>query len=288
MRRSIHLLRFLAPLTFVLAAGCGDASTADPGGGDRDGATGDSMGADTKGADGGATDTAIADTGPSKGPAPVVLGLAGGYVMLGESELRTAPTSIITGDLGISPFAASAIKGFSLTRAGTFWTSDQVTGKIYAADNDPPTPTLLTTAIDNMMTAYTDAATRPTPDSLNLLGGALAGQTLAPGLYRWTSSVNIDADMTISGGANDTWIFQITGDLTTGSAAKVKLEGGARAKNIVWQVAGLVALGTTSRFEGVILCKTGITLRTGASVNGRLLAQTAVIIDSSTVKEPTP
>jgi hypothetical protein len=92
------------------------------------------------------------------------------------------------------------------------------------------------------------------------------------------------SDVTLSGAANDTWIFQITGDLTAASAKQVKLLGGAKAKNVVWQVAGSVDLGTTSHFEGVILCKTAITLRTGASINGRLLAQTAVSIDTSTVK----
>jgi hypothetical protein len=66
----------------------------------------------------------------------------------------------------------------------------------------------------------------------------------------------------------------------------VLLSGGARAKNIFWQVAGTVNLGTTSHFEGVILSQTAIDLGAGASVNGRLLAQTAVHVASSTVTEP--
>ncbi|GAC1354572.1 MAG: hypothetical protein NVSMB47_07940 [Polyangiales bacterium] len=114
------------------------------------------------------------------------------------------------------------------------------------------------------------------------------GLTLTPGLYKWGSTVTIGSNVTLSGGANDTWIFQITGDLKESSAAKVMLAGGAKAKNVVWQVAGLVDLGTTSHFEGVVLCKTMINMQTGASINGRLLAQTAVTIDSSTVTEPTP
>jgi hypothetical protein len=69
------------------------------------------------------------------------------------------------------------------------------------------------------------------------------------------------------------------------SATKVILAGGAQPKNIFWQVAGLVDLGTTAHGEGVILSQTAITLRTGASINGRLLAQTAVTIDGSTVTE---
>ncbi len=259
--------------------------------------TGDASPGDTKVTDIGSSDssadvavgdTALADTAVRRGPAPVLLGSAGNYVILAQSAISTVPASAITGNLGISPAAASFVTGFSMTRVGTYWTSIQVTGQIFAADNDAPTPSLLTTAITNMTTAYTDAAGRPTPDALNLSGGALGGLTLTPGLYKWTSSVGIASDVTLSGAADDTWILQVTGDLTIASAKQVKLLGGAKAKNIVWQVAGAVDLGTTSHFEGVILGKTAITMRTGASINGRLLAQTAVAIDTSTVKTPSP
>jgi len=63
---------------------------------------------------------------------------------------------------------------------------------------------------------------------------------------------------------------------------------GALAKNVFWQVSGLVALGTTAHFEGIILCQKAITLQAGACVNGRLLAQSAVSIDSSTIVAPAP
>jgi hypothetical protein len=91
------------------------------------------------------------------------------------------------------------------------------------------------------------------------------------------------SDVTISGGANDVWIFQIAGNLTMSSAVNITRIGGAQAKNIFWQVAGDATFGTTSHFEGVILSMTGITLQTGASINGRALAQTAVILDGNTV-----
>ncbi len=139
-----------------------------------------------------------------------------------------------------------------------------------------------------MLTAYTDAAGRPSPNFLNLAGGAIGGQTLAPGLYKWASSVTIPSDVAIVGAADDVWIFQITGDLKLSAAKAMTLSGGAKAKNIFWQVAGSVELGTTSHSEGIVLCKTEITLGTGASINGRLLAQTAVNIASSTVTQPTP
>jgi hypothetical protein len=105
-------------------------------------------------------------------------------------------------------------------------------------------------------------------------------------LYKWTSSVTVPTNVTLAGSADDTWIFQITGDLEVSAAKSMILSGGARAKNIVWQVAGAVALGATSHIEGVVLAKTNITLGAGASVNGRLFAQTAVNLASSTVTVP--
>ena len=221
------------------------------------------------------------------GPAPVVLGAAGKYVILAKSAVTNVPTSVVTGNVGLSPAAASYITGFSLTRAGTKWTTPQVIGGVFAADNDPPTPTDLTTAVTNMQTAYTDAAGRALP-ILNLGAGTIGGLTLAPGLYKWTSAVTIPADITLAGNANDTWIFQVTGDLKMSAAKRMTLSGGARAKNIVWVVAGFVSFGTTSHAEGVMLSKTAITLETGASINGRLYAQTAVNIAGATVTVPAP
>ncbi len=230
---------------------------------------------------------ATAQTLP-KGPAPVLLGASGNYAILAKSAVSNVPTSVVTGNLGLSPAAASFITGFSLTRVGTKWTAPQVIGSVFAADNDPPTPINLTTAVLDMQTAYTDAAGRPTPDALNLGSGMIGGLTILPGLYKWTTSVTIPSDLKIAGSPNDVWIFQIAGDLAIDSAKSMFLSGGAQARNVFWQVAGLVDIGTTSHAEGIILSKTSIKLGTGASINGRLLAQTSVNIDSSTVTAPAP
>ena len=93
--------------------------------------------------------------------------------------------------------------------------------------------------------------------------------------------------MSPSGGPDDVWIFQVAGTLNQANATHVTLAGGALAKNIFWQVAGAVTLGTTAHFEGVILAKTMIAVNTGASVNGRLLAQTAVTLQMNAVTQPT-
>ncbi|TVQ19722.1 MAG: DUF3494 domain-containing protein [Bacteroidetes bacterium] len=211
---------------------------------------------------------------------------AANFVILAKSAITNVPTSDITGDVALSPAAASDISGLALVAVGDHATSSQVTGLVFAADMDVPTPITLTTAVEDMIAAYNDAAGRPTPDFSELGTGDLGGKTLLPGLYKWTSTVSAPSDFTIAGGENDVWIFQISGDLSLSSAAKIILSGGAQAKNIFWQVAGSVELGATSHFEGVIICQTGITLLTGATMNGRAFAQTAVVLDSNVVSEP--
>ena len=227
---------------------------------------------------------------PQSSPAQVNLGTAGDFVILAKTGISTTGTTNITGDLGLSPAAASFITGFGLIAdaSNQFSTSSLVTGKVYASDYAVPTPTNMTTAVSDMETAYTNAAGRTLPTATELGAGDISGMTLAPGLYKWGTGVGITTGVTLSGGANDVWIFQIAGDLTVGNAAIVTLIGGAQAKNIFWQVAGEVTLGTTSAFKGIILCQTLIAMNTGATLNGRALAQTAVTLNANTIVKPTP
>jgi hypothetical protein len=236
--------------------------------------------------------TSAVSTGGSSSTSTVLalnLGTAIDYVILAASGVSTVPPSAITGNIGVSPVAATYITGFSLIADTTnaYSTSSQVTGKVYAADYTPPTPSNLATAVGDMQLAFTDAAGR-TPTVIELGGGNISGMTLAPGIYKWGTGVQIATDVTLAGKATDVWILQIAQELTMSSGAKIILSGGALSKNVFWQVAGLVDLGTTAHLEGVILSQTSITLRTGASVNGRLLAQTSVDMDTSTVVQPAP
>ena len=225
------------------------------------------------------------------GPAPVALGTAENFAILTKAGITTTGTTAIVGDMGVSPIAATAITGFSLSAdaSNTFSTSPLVTGKIYAADYAAPTPTYMTTAISDMETAYTDAAGRPAATALpflNLGSGTLSNQTLAPGIYTWGSGVTIPTNLTFNGGANDVWILQVGGTLAISSNMQILLAGGAQAKNIFWQVSGAVTLNTGSHFEGIILTATNVAMATGASMNGRLLAQTAVTLDANAVTQP--
>jgi Ice-binding-like len=212
----------------------------------------------------------------------VDLGLAGEFVILSKSGITNVYKSVVTGDIGTSPITGAAIG----------LTCSEVTGTIYSVDAAGPLPctitnaSRLTTSVGDMQTAYTDAAGRSNPDFINLGAGDIGGKTLTAGLYKWTSAVIIPTDITISGSSTDVWIFQIAGTLTMSSAVNITLANGAQAKNIYWQTAGAVTLGTTTHFEGNILGATGINLQTGASINGRLLAQTAVTLQMNTVTQP--
>jgi len=227
-------------------------------------------------------------TSEALGPIPINLGTAGNFVLLAKAGISATTGTLITGNLGVSPAAESAVTGFGQTRdsTNTFSTSALVTGRIEASNMAAPTPAHLTTAIGNMETAYTEAAGRSLPDFTEQGAGDISGLTLVPGLYKWSSGVLIDTDVTLAGGNNDVWIFQIAQDLTVNSGVQVTLSGGARPQNIFWQVAGQTMLGTTVDFQGNLLCQTQIVLKTGASLHGRALAQTAVTLDANTVVAP--
>ena|SRR6185312_6104928 len=275
-------------LLMACAVGCGSSSSQTAGDGGPGSATGGDRGSGGVGAAGAGGSGGGA--GATVGSALAVnLRTANNYVILAESEISTVPPAVITGNVAISPMAATFITGFSLIADSTnvFSTSAQVTGKVYAADDAVPTPSSLTTAIADMSLAFTDAAGRA-PDVSELGSGSIGGMTLAPGVYKWGTNLLIPTDLTLNGGATGVWIFEIAQNLTLSNAVTVHLTGGALAKNVFWQVAGSVDLGTTSHLEGIVLCQTAITLRTGASIEGRLMAQTAVNLDSSTVTQPAP
>lgn len=212
---------------------------------------------------------------------------AGSYILLAKAAISDTSGSIVFGNVGLSPAAESYITNFPLVRdaSNEFSTSNNVTGSLYAADLSSPTPANLTSAISNMEAAYTDAAGRTSPDHTELAAGLLGGLTLSPGLYKWGGNVLIPTAITFSGGANDIWILQVAGTLDLSSGIHVILGGQAQAKNIYWQVAQQVTIGTNAHFEGVILGKTAIVLETGCSLHGRALSQTAITLDSSTVTQ---
>jgi hypothetical protein len=217
------------------------------------------------------------------GPAPVRLGTSGTFAILSKTGITDVYASAVNGDVGTSPITGAAL----LLSCG------EVTGRVFVVDAAGPPcaihdATTLTAAVGDMETAYLDAAGRVSPNVAELGAGEIGGLTLTPGLYKWGTSLLISHDVTLSGGPNDVWIFQVAGDLKQGNAVRITLAGGALPKNIFWQVAGNASIGTTAHFEGVLLTKTLVAVKTGASVNGRLLAQTAVTLQMNSITQPAP
>jgi hypothetical protein len=217
----------------------------------------------------------------------VELGTAADYAILAKSGISTVPYSNITGNIGVSPIAGTAMTGFSFTAdsTGQFSKSFQITGGAYAPTDKAPTPAKLTTAVGDMETAYIDASQRANTTVPNLGGGNIGGMTFNTGVYTFFTPISILADITFSGGPNDVFILQTTGTLLLSAGTKVFLSGGAQAKNIFWQVAGAVSVRTTAVMQGIILAKTNVVFETGSSLTGRILAQTACTLQMATITQ---
>ncbi len=219
---------------------------------------------------------------------PIDLKTANDFTILTETGITTTGITSILGDIGSSPIASTAITGFGLIMNTDNQSSHTtiVTGNVYGPDYAAPTPTKMTTAIGDMENAFTTAngIVDPTP-MVEMYAGDISGRTLPAGLYKWSTGVLItNVGVTLNGGLDDIWIFQIAQDLVVNNNAIITLSGGAQAKNIFWVVSGQATLGTYSDFGGIILSKTLVSLNTGARVTGKLFAQTAVTMIANTVR----
>ncbi len=222
------------------------------------------------------------------GPAPVNLGSCAHFTILSGAAITTTGGGTINGDVGASPITGSAV---GVTAA-------QVNGTIYVVDaGGPPgsviAPSLLTAAKGDLTTAYNDAAGRPgatAPPFLNPGGGNIGGLNLAAGVYTFSSTAVISgADLTLTGGPDDVWIFQIPSNLSVGSGIHVILAGGAQARNIFWQVGNIATIGTTAIFKGTILADQSITMNTSSTLDGRALAFSAgITFNANAGTIPTP
>lgn len=231
------------------------------------------------------------------GQAPLDLSAieAGNFAIFAATGISDAPpASTITGSIGNSGLGSS-ITVACVNVVGV--DGSGAANKVY--DNDAgfgdaacrlTAPATVLAAQGNMTTAYTDAAGRTAGvgPALNIQAGAVTTQTLVPGVYTWTTAMTMTGDLTLSGGADDVWIFQIAGTFDLMPASRILLTGGAKAKNVFWQASGTMTLDTTTRFEGIALGQTLIATKAGAVVNGRLLAQAATTLINTAVTIPAP
>jgi len=189
-------------------------------------------------------------------------------------------------DVGIYPGARSSIVGFPPAII--------VNGAMYASDDVAPAGVnaMLNQAKLDLVAAYlfAEGATAPAPVTI---AGEQGGKTLAPGIYKSTSSVLIQlGDLTLDaqGDVNAVWIFQIASDLNTKgggpfpspTGGNVILAGGAQAKNIFWQVGISATIGDYTSFKGNVLALTSITMNAGARAQGRMLARNGSVVMTST------
>jgi hypothetical protein len=200
----------------------------------------------------------------------VALGTAAAFAVLAASTVTNTGATSVTGDLGLSP--GTAVTGFP---------PGVLTGTLHAAD------AAAAQAQADLTVAYNAAASQT---GGALLAGNLGGQTLTPGLYTSTSSLEVSSgDLTLDaqGDVNAVFLFQMASTFTMTSGRQIILSGGAQAANVFWQVGSSATLGTGSVFKGTILALASITVTTGASVEGRLLARTAAVtLDTNSVTLP--
>ncbi len=196
----------------------------------------------------------------------VPLASAGSFAILaGAGITNTGPTTV-TGDVGTFP-TTTVVGSASLTINGTNHAGDSVTQQ----------------AKTDLVAAYTNAAAQgPTSP----IAADLGGQTLSPGVYNSASSIGLTGALTLNGGGdpNAVFVFQAGSSLTTGSASQVNLINGAQSCNVFWQVGSSATLGTGSRFLGTIIALTSVTVTSGVTIDGRVLARNgAVTLDTDTI-----
>ena len=203
--------------------------------------------------------------------ATVNLGTATSFGVLAGSTVTNTGATIVNGDLGVSP--GSAITGFP---------PGIVNGAVHDTDG------VAAGAQSDLTTAYNDAAGRSPSGSVGPFIGA--GQTLAPGVYNATTSLDVGGSLTLDahGDPDAVWIFQVGSTLVTDSASSINLTDGAQACNVFWQVGSSATLGTNSSFQGSVLALTSITVTTGDTIIGRALARNgAVTLDDDDITVPT-
>lgn len=200
---------------------------------------------------------------------PIDLGTAGSYGVLGASTVTNTGPSVITGDVGVSP--GTSITGFP---PGTF------TGTLHQTDAEAAQAQADTTTAFNAAAGLT-----PTTSGIS----ELTGLSLSPGVYSGGAlRLSNNGALTLAGSAESVWVFQAASTLTIGSGTRITLTGGASACNVFWEVGSSATLGSAARFQGTILAKQSITATNGATVVGRLLANTAAVtLDTNTITRPT-
>ncbi|MBC8091801.1 MAG: DUF3494 domain-containing protein, partial [Pseudonocardia sp.] len=201
---------------------------------------------------------------------PVGLGTAESFAVLAGAAVTNTGPSVISGDLGVSP--GTAVTGFPPGQV--------IDGVVHAAD------AVAAQARSDLTLAYDDAAGRTPVESV---ASELGGRTLPPGVYgaagplALTGTVTLDAQ----GDPDAVFVLQAGSTLITATGSTVALIGAAQACNVFWQVGSSATLGTNTTFVGSILALTSVSVLTGSTVAGRVLARNGqVSLDTNVITRP--
>jgi len=194
------------------------------------------------------------------GPAPIDLKSAAHFAILATATTTTTGGGIINGDVGLSPVGSQGIP------------EGQIHGTIY---NGGP---IAAQAQLDLNDAIIAASPAQLPGGANA-GAELGGQTLAAGVYVSPSGAYdiTSVDLTLHGGPNDVWVFQMASTLKVGVGRQVILTGGAQARNIFWQVGSSATLDTSSVFKGTIMAYASVTMNASSTLDGRAMAQNGAV-----------
>lgn len=212
----------------------------------------------------------------------VRLGEAENFAILAYANISSNPKSTINGKVGLMPGTRDMI---------TIDPSEVVGGAtdIIGSDDETDPINLLSNAKVDMVTAYSKAVSlTPDADKINLVEQGLSGKTLkGGGIYRFEKGLTLTSDLTLDGTEEDVWVFQVPGNLTISSGVHIALANGAKARNVLWQVAGSVVLESTSSVVGTIIAQPSIELRSHSTLTGRAFCKNGYVnLNQATINRP--
>lgn len=270
MKKSLIVLSLVMSIGLVIAPGCGKKSSTKTS--DIEPVTTSGKGTVTTAPN---TESPIV---PNHKVKAIDLGSADGFAILAYISITSAPISNITGKVGLKPGTRSLINLNPAT---------EVVGglpEVYAADDIGNSFDYLNIARENLIAAYRDIVSRPADkDKIEIFAGKPGGKILPAGIYRWSNGVTISSDITLEGNDTDIFIFQVTGEMRVSPNVRIILSGGARAKNIFWQVSKRVILESTSVAAGTIISQLTFEMKNLAQLNGRAFVKNGKLLLSQNV-----
>ncbi|MBC7540262.1 MAG: DUF3494 domain-containing protein [Bacteriovorax sp.] len=260
MKKSLLLLSLALSIGLIVTPGCGKK------------ASGTNSGSITSGS------TIEVVPVPNHNVKTIDLGIADSFAIMAYTSITSAPTSNISGKVGLKPGIRSLIN----LNPNTEVAGGRV--EVYAGDDVGDPSDYLNLAREDLIAAYRDVVARPTDkDKIEAYKGKPGGKILPPGIYRWSEGVIISSDMTLEGNDTDIFIFQIAGDMSVAPKVRIVLSGGARAKNVFWQVSGKVTLESTTDVPGTIMSQLTFEMKSLAQLHGRALVKNGKLILSQNV-----